>query len=93
MCHLSIEKALKGLFQFKLETVPPKTHNLIFFIDELKLETNETILKFVIRLNQLSIFSRYPDDLQKVKDFCNKSYSKDLLENTEKVLQWIKQLL
>jgi len=93
MCHLSIEKALKGLFQYKSETVPPKTHNLIFFIEELKLEPDETILKFIIRLNQLNIFSRYPEDLQKVKDFYNKNYSKALLENTEKVLQWIKKLL
>ncbi|MHC4882584.1 MAG: HEPN domain-containing protein [Planctomycetota bacterium] len=34
MCHQSIEKALKGLFQKTLQSVPPKTHNLIFLLDK-----------------------------------------------------------
>ena len=34
MCHLAIEKALKGLYQFKLEQVPPKTHNLVYLLDQ-----------------------------------------------------------
>lgn len=29
MCHLSIEKALKGLYSKVTDEVPPKTHNLI----------------------------------------------------------------
>jgi HEPN domain-containing protein len=33
MCHLSIEKALKGLYQHILQTVPPKTHSLTFLIN------------------------------------------------------------
>ena len=36
MCHLAIEKALKGLYQLKLEQVPPKTHNLIYLLDSLR---------------------------------------------------------
>ena len=30
MCHLSIEKALKGLYQEKIDKFPPKKHNLIY---------------------------------------------------------------
>src|SRR3990167_9354454 len=29
MCHLSIEKALKGLYQNRYSKIPPKTHNLL----------------------------------------------------------------
>lgn len=31
MCHLAIEKALKGLYSKKLGHIPPKVHNLFFF--------------------------------------------------------------
>ena len=30
MCHLSVEKLLKALFEAALGKVPPKTHNLIY---------------------------------------------------------------
>jgi hypothetical protein len=29
MCHLAIEKALKGLYEQNLHEIPPKTHNLL----------------------------------------------------------------
>uniref|UniRef100_A0A7C4YD27 HEPN domain-containing protein n=1 Tax=candidate division WOR-3 bacterium TaxID=2052148 RepID=A0A7C4YD27_UNCW3 len=32
MCHLSVEKALKGLYVKKFKKNPPKKHNLIFFV-------------------------------------------------------------
>ena len=41
MCHLSIEKALKGLYEKRLAKVPPKVHNLIFLIEKIELELND----------------------------------------------------
>ena len=35
MCHLSLEKALKGLYTQRLKTVPPKIHNLIYLIERM----------------------------------------------------------
>ncbi len=35
MCHLAIEKALKGLYAQKLNEIPPKTHNLIFLVEKI----------------------------------------------------------
>lgn len=37
MCHLSIEKALKGIYQNRLDKIPPKVHNLIFLIEKIVL--------------------------------------------------------
>jgi HEPN domain-containing protein len=37
MCHLSIEKALKGLYFEKTGKIPPKVHNLIYFLNQLKI--------------------------------------------------------
>ena len=35
MCHLSIEKALKGLYYKVLGEVPPKTHNLLYLLNKI----------------------------------------------------------
>jgi HEPN domain-containing protein len=33
MCHLSIEKALKGLYVKKTDKLPPKIHKLNYFVE------------------------------------------------------------
>lgn len=38
MCHLSIEKALKGLFTKKLNQNPSKTHDLIYIVEKIELK-------------------------------------------------------
>lgn len=42
MCHLSIEKALKGLLMKKTGEFPSKSHSLIFFVDKIGLVLNES---------------------------------------------------
>ena len=32
MCHLAVEKALKGLYFERLRRVPPKSHSLVFLL-------------------------------------------------------------
>lgn len=34
MCHLAIEKALKGLYEQNLHEIPPKTHNCSLYWTE-----------------------------------------------------------
>lgn len=65
MCHLSIEKALKGLFWEKLKEVPPKTHNLITLLNKLNTKPPEEEGKFIVRINTASVLTRYPEDLKK----------------------------
>src|SRR5260221_13689304 len=66
MCHLSLEKALKGLFVKKKNIFPPKTHNLLYVIEKLELQLPEEYDKFVSALNKVSIPTRYPEDLKKL---------------------------
>lgn len=35
MCHIAIEKALKGLYYRITNEVPAKSHNLIYFLNKL----------------------------------------------------------
>jgi HEPN domain-containing protein len=34
MCHLAIEKALKGLYFERRRQLPPKVHNLVYLVKE-----------------------------------------------------------
>ena len=55
MCHLSVEKALKGLFVKTTKQYPPKTHNLTFFIDKIGLKPETEDFAFLHSLNKVSI--------------------------------------
>jgi len=90
MCHLSIEKALKGLYTQILSDVPPKSHNLIFLIEKMRLELPEDIYDFVFVLNGLSVPTRYPDDLQNLLKVYNKAKTRKVLDKGKEVLKWLK---
>ena len=67
MCHLSIEKALKGLYDKLLHEVPPKTHNLLYLLHKIGIRPEQELEKFITKLNTASIATRYPDELEKFR--------------------------
>ena len=60
MCHLSLEKALKGLFIKRLNDFPPKLHDLMYFVDRISLSPENAHLNFLMWLNRMAIITRYP---------------------------------
>lgn len=90
MSHLSIEKALKGLYQKKLQEVPPKVHNLIYLLNKIAINPPDDIRRFLIRLNEASVMTRYPDDLEKVQKEYTQPIVNDILSNSREALRWIK---
>jgi len=70
LCHLAIEKALKGLYLLKLKEIPPRTHNLLFLIEKIKLKVPEELYDFIFTLSGISVTTRYPDELKRMqKDY------------------------
>jgi len=53
MCHLSIEKSLKGLYLYskELTEVPPKTHNLLYLLKKIQKKPDQDLQKFITKLN------------------------------------------
>lgn len=90
MCHLAIEKALKGLYAQKLNEIPPKTHNLIFLVEKIKLKLSEELYDFISTLNGVSIPTRYPDDLQRMQKDYTKGKARLLLEKSKGALKWLR---
>ena len=90
MCHLSIEKALKGLYSKILDEVPPKTHNLLYLVNKIGKKPEQGLEKFIIKLNTASVATRYPDDLAKIQAAYTEEITKDMITKSKDVLKWVK---
>jgi HEPN domain-containing protein len=93
MCHLAIEKALKGLLFAVSAEVPPKTHSLILLINKTGKKPGEEIGKFLLQLNDASVATRYPEDFSQMLASYTDALTDSILVKTKEVLTWIKQQL
>ncbi|MFZ0547673.1 MAG: HEPN domain-containing protein [Candidatus Promineifilaceae bacterium] len=93
MCHLSIEKALKGLYSKVLNAVPPKTHNLLYLLSKIGKRPDQKLEKFIIKLNASSVSTRYPDELAKIQAAFTKEVTTEMLTSSKEVLKWVKTQL
>ena len=93
MCHLSIEKALKGLLLEVSKETPPKTHSLILLVNKIGKKPNEDIGKFLLQLNDASVATRYPEDFSKLLNTYTDVLADSILVRTKEALAWIKQQL
>jgi HEPN domain-containing protein len=91
MCHLSLEKALKGLLIKKTGEFPSKSHNLIYFVDKIGLEPEDHYFEFLFMLNKISVPTRYPDDLRKLFTAYTKERTESILNQAKEVQLWIKK--
>jgi HEPN domain-containing protein len=93
MCHLSIEKALKGLYQKRLNKIPPKTHNLLYLIEKINLKLNDDLYDAVFSINRISVPTRYPDNLQRMLNDYKKERTNEIIKKGKEVLEWLKKQL
>ncbi len=91
MCHLSVEKALKGLYLQKSGQTPPKTHNLVYLLNKIGIKPEDKIGLFVAKLNEANIATRYPEDIDKLQKDYTEAVAKEMLTNTTELLEWIKK--
>ena len=93
MCHLSVEKALKGLYFEKLRKIPPKSHNLVYLLNEIGIKPPENPGMFIVKLGEASIPTRYPENLARLQQTYSENVVKSILFNGREVIQWIKEQL
>ena len=91
MCHLCIEKIIKSQYVKQRNKVAPKSHNLLWLAEEIKLEFPENIYKFVFQLNDASLPTRYPQELKSSIKLYSKEVTREILNKTKDLQQWIKQ--
>lgn len=90
MCHLALEKMLKAHVELHENKVPPKIHNLKLLVTRAELEISAEMMGTILELNQSSIPTRYPEDLQSILTGYTREYCSRILKQTEETLQWLK---
>ncbi len=91
MSHLSIEKALKAVYVKNIGKQPPKVHSLVYLAKTVKIELSQDIKEFVESLDEVSIPTRYPNELDRIlKDF-GKERTRGIFNQTQKVIQWLRE--
>ena len=91
MCHLSVEKLLKGLVAETQEDLPPKTHNLRYLVKLSKIEIPEEHATILDVLNTASIPTRYPEDMEKLLKKFSKEVVKNYFNKTKELRKWLRQ--
>lgn len=93
MCHLAVEKALKGLYFERRNQFPPKSLSLIYLLNEVGVNLPENLGRFVVRLSEASIPTRYPENLSNVQKEFTERIVKDILAGGKEVILWIRAQL
>ncbi len=91
LCHLAIEKMLKALVAQTQERHPPYTHDLYDLIERIRLEIPVEHQSIIAKLNELSIPTRYPEDLQQSIKHYPKPIARKYLEQSKAFLTWLKR--
>lgn len=89
MCHLCIEKLLKGCVVEFADMFPPKIHDWLRLARIAGIEFPAGLREFAAEMSEQSVPTRYPEDL---KSF-TKTRAQSCLEKTKELYEWLKQKL
>jgi HEPN domain-containing protein len=89
-CHLALEKALKAAVVEVTQEVPPRTHSLIRLAQGAKISLPEQYADFLGVLNDASVLTRYPANLQAALSRYTQTVAQTYLRRAKEVLKWIK---
>jgi HEPN domain-containing protein len=93
MCHLSVEKALKGAYMAYRTELPPRTHNLPFLANGLPLSFSEEQTVFLSDLSRASVTTRYPEEMDSLIAEFSESKTRRILQQVQEIVQWLKSEL
>lgn len=91
MCHLSIEKMIKAIISTERKGLPPKSHSLLYLSKKVSIQFIEDIQEFIEQLDNVSIITRYPEDLRRMSKEFNKSRAEEVFKKTRRTLRWLRQ--
>lgn len=91
MCHLSIEKMLKAIISTEIKGLPPKSHSLLYLAGKASIQFPDDLRGFIEQLDNVSIITRYPEDLKKISKEFNRNKAKGVFDLTRRTLKWLRQ--
>ncbi len=95
MCHQAIEKTLKAYWCGTQTDEPPYTHNHMRLADGSGLYDlmSDEQHDFLDKITDDNIESRYPEDRQKLSQTLSEQFCRNIIDETKKLQQWIKDQL
>ena len=93
MCHLAVEKALKGVYFKRFQKEPPRTHSLTHLIELNELEIPVELYPFIMKLSAVSVPTRYPEQLREMQKIYNRERTREFLIQSKEVLKWLREKL
>jgi len=88
-CHLTIEKMLKAAVINRTGEAAPKTHNLRYLTGLAGMPTDHPHFEFISKLSDLSVPTRYPEDLMEIGAAFTKDVAKQYTLKAREVMTWI----
>jgi HEPN domain-containing protein len=89
LCHLAIEKALKGIIQKKIATESPKVHSLSYLKEIAGIIMPGEAQKFLSEISNYGIITRYPETLTKMEESFTADRTQRTLEKGKELLRWL----
>jgi HEPN domain-containing protein len=86
MCHLAIEKALKGAICAKTHQLPPRTHNLVYLAELTHHPFTKGQSAFMAKLAGASVATRYPEELRALKRLFPRRSALAVLSRTRELI-------
>ncbi len=93
MCQQAIEKILKAIYAQKKNELPPRTHKLLYLIDILKLNIDDSDKVLFAQLDEFYLASRYPGERSQLAREIGKDKSLEYLSKTKGSWKCLKQML
>jgi HEPN domain-containing protein len=93
MCHLSLEKALKGVLEQRSGQTPPRIHSLVQLLNKAGAVPPENIGRFLVSISEANVPTRYPESLEKVQKEFTDGKARDIVSKGREALEWIRTLL
>lgn len=91
MCHLALEKALKAVVSEETQKLPPRTHDLLSLLHRAQLTPSQDQLQFLSEINDVSVVTRYPEDISKLVSQYPEPVAREYFDKTREVIAWIRE--
>ena len=92
-CQQTVEKMLKAYYILQIGEEPPKTHNLTYLTEKVKLKLTKDKSELLNSLSAYYISTRYPAYKETISKLINKREAERLLKETVDFQQWLLSIL
>jgi len=82
---------IKAVISTEINGLPPKSHGLLYLSGRASILFPEDLQEFIEQLDNVSVITRYPEDLKKMSKEFNSSKAKEVFDLTRRTLKWLRR--